>query len=948
MSIESVILSKEGYSEIERFCKFLGSIIVKNEAEAIRNETKSSFNNFFLYESAYKKVKNIYDLDYTIDDLRTFFTDKEISMYELTVPENLSNILNSTVSSQASVKLKIENMITQKQNEIVKKYNELNPYYRSFLGLPPTKNDIILIPNLDMDISPTEGGMIELHNLDYEKYPSTYEFYFVKLFINELLEEQETLNKSRDNPKDLTYARFIEKRLTPFYVRKAPDFTLLYYEKNILSDEEFKQFEKAFNKARIYVIEILYITGLRDRYEMYPLIMLQLLLTATFMNYYNLNLYNYSVKNLTRNDLYDILESEGLSDLKQINDISILRKVVDNLDLLNKYKGSQQALQILFNVLKDETLTVRSYKLKKRYNTDTDLNLKYKGNYFYDKSVDIIFEENVEIKGKDSTDVTRTVNYDEFVKNDDLWGGVSKNSTYDVKTQIKKDMKNKILQMSFDTLDTKYISLAKTFNLYEKSNEINSVYYMVFKTCYDSADVLGYNPLTDTELLFDDNIEVKPIELWAAQCLFSSFLSGLTEPDIIRPDLACFSSVFALRSNSGLLSFIKKFGQNNAANELNITDSTITKPIADILGIDLIRKFLIKYNLNAQTSAIELIDEFGTNLDVMYELADYMVSNMGTMAEREALYKLWDINEISYNYNYIYEGHESFSSFLIAKNPTFYTWIQEILAKARMPHNNAKEIYLNAQKEVLNTFKSFMNDYLQGRYDISLEASGNDLSYMNDLKILFKEYLSIYLELYNVEQIFDISNIPRNLCRCYFSEGEKIVYNELLDTVGTRIRNRMHQVSNQLSDFSLTNMLTHELNFNVKSENEDPDLPPSEMRNSFKIDILIDLLRLELKTYFTDTVTELRVIENLRRVSHYYVDNMKPFDFVLTVASIFNDLGVFKGSLDLTFERKTIDLIFNFVSSVALVAKQIKFEVQKRFETTIKIDDKLIIKTMEN
>ena len=36
MSIESVILSKEGYSEIERFCKFLGSIIVKNEADAMK------------------------------------------------------------------------------------------------------------------------------------------------------------------------------------------------------------------------------------------------------------------------------------------------------------------------------------------------------------------------------------------------------------------------------------------------------------------------------------------------------------------------------------------------------------------------------------------------------------------------------------------------------------------------------------------------------------------------------------------------------------------------------------------------------------------------------------------------------------------------------------------------------------------------------------------------
>ena len=945
MSIESVILSKEGYSEIEKFCKFLGSIIVKNEAEATRNETKRAFNNFFSYESAYKKVKNIYELNYTIDDLRRFFTDSDISMYQLTVPENLSNLLNATSSNTAAIKLKLENMITYKQNQIVANYNELNPYYRTFLGLPPTKNDIVWIPNLDMDISPSEDGMIELHTLDYEKYPTTYEFYFVKMFINELLEEQETLNKSRDNPKDLTYAKFIEKRLTPFYVRKAPDFTLLYYEKNILSESEFKQFEKAFNKARIYVIEILYITGLRDRYEMYPIVMLQLLLTATFMNYYNLNLYNYSVKNFTRNDLYDILESEGLSDLKQISDITILRKVVENLDLLNKYKGSQQALEILFDVLKDSTLTVRSYKLKKKYNTDIDSNFKYKDNSFYDKSVEIEFEENIEIKGSSALDSQKSIDYDEFVKDDDTWGGVPKDSSFDVKTAIKREMKNKILQMSFDTLDTKYISLAKTFNLYEKSNEVNSVYYMIFKTCYDSSDTLGYNPLVDTELFFEDNLVVKPIELWAAQCFFSSVLSGLTEPDIIRPDLACFSSVYALRSNSGLLSFAKKFGKNLAADELNITDPTITKPISEILGSDLINEYLIKYNINAATSVIELIDEFGDNLDMMYELADYMIANMSTMAEHEALYKLWDINEISYNYNYIYEGHERFSTFLQEKNPTFYAWIQGIMDKARLPHYDAKEVYYEAQKNVLNVFKTFISDYLQGSYDMSIDSTETDTTYLNDLKILFKEYLRIYLELYNVERISDISNIPRNLCRCYFSEGEKKIYSELLDTVGTRIITTM-KANHQIEDFSLTNLLTHELDFQVRLTGDDEET--SELRNAITIDVLIDLLLLELKTDFTDRMCDIRVIEDLRRVSYHYTETLNPLVFVENVAEIFNDLGIFKATLDVSIKEKVINLIYTFISSVAMVTKLSYQEVRNQVQSTVKIDDELKIKLMEN
>lgn len=922
MSVENVILSKEGYSEIEKICNFLSSIIVKNEAEAIKYETPASFKNFYQYESAYRKNKNIYDVQYSIEDLRSFFTNEEISLYKLTVPENLSAILNSTEQSKSVVKSKANKMLTVMQNKIISNYDEKNPYYRTFLGLPPTKNDIVKVVNLDMDTFPTEDGLLELHTIDYTKHPLTYEYLFVKLFINELLQEQEELNKTRDVPKDLTYANFIEKRLTPFFVRKAPDFTLFYYKPGILDEDEFRKFETAFNKARRYVIETLYISGLRDRYDMYPLIMIQLLITATFMGYCNLGLYNYSIQKYTRYDIYDILESEGLGDLKMIKDINLLRKIVENLDSLNRAKGSDKALKLLFNVINDNSLTVRSYKIKKNYTMDSNNNLKYDSTQFYDKSTDLSFEEYIEIKGKNATDGVNLVNYDEMVKNDDLWGGVSPEASADVKAEIKRDMKNKILQMSFDTLDTKYITLAKTFNVYEKSNEINSIYYMIFKSCYDSAEELGYNPLTDTELFLEDEITVSPVQLWAAQCYLSSLISELEDPDIIRPDLACFSSVYTMRSNSGLLSFINNFAKNPGATEIEITDPNVNKPIKDILGIDLIKKFLIKYNLSDTSTVLDIIDEFGDNLEIMYELADYMIASMGTLAEFESLYKIWDINEISYNYNYIYEGEETFTGFLRKKNSAFEAWLRKLIDKANLPSSDRKGMLLDCQTKLLTSFKTFLNDYMAGSYNILVSAGETDLSYLNDLRILFKEFLSIYLELYNVEQIFDITNIPRNLARVYISEGERVVSNTVYDKIGTRIIQLM-KANHQFSSNLIENM-KHSLSFEINQGGDGggEDIPPEERTTSIfiNLDIVEALRQLEFSLFDMTGVSD--KIGSLE-ASFDYKENIQSLEFLLTELSLTAGLGVKEENLKL-YESFSFEASHLMISALktAIISKK--------------------------
>ena len=932
MSFEKVILSNEGRVEVEKICDFISSLIIKNESEAKKHETDASFKNFYKFESAYKKSNDVYNLDYDHEDLKNYFDSDEIIRYKLNEPENLYKLLNSTKNSDLIPKQKAEKMKTDLQEKLVKDYEEMNKYYRSFVGLPPTNYDIIKISNLDMDVSYTEDGLIELHKVNYEDFPLTYEHLFVKRSIDDIIKKEEELNKTREIERDITYLRFIEKKLSPYFVRKAPEFTLLSYKNDILSPDEFNRFEEAYNKARKYITEIIYIVGLRDRYDFYPIILIQLLLASTFMNYYNLTLRDYSMGKYTKNDIYDILESEGLGNLKIINDIEILRKIVENLDFLNKYKGSEKALTTLFDVIGDTTLTVRGYKLKKSYLTDENLDLKF-SNEFYDKNIELNFVENIIIKGSDTGEGGKIIPYDDFVKEDDYWGGISKDTTDEIRKQIKQDLKNQIMQMNFDTLDTKYISLAKTFNIYEKSNEINSVIYMIFKTAFENAEALGYNPLLDTELFYQ-NIVVTPIDLWASQCYLSSIISGLDDPDTIKPDLACFSSVFVMRNKYGLISFIQDFKKKDVCPEIDITDPNLNRPISEVFNDSTIEKFLTQYNIKDDTSIIELIEEFEKNMDIMYSLADEIIQTFDKDVY-EAYFRIWDVNEISYSYAFIYNGCTSYTEYLRKTNPALLQYIETKILEADLPHNNRDKCLYDLQSDILDYFKLYINDYLEGNYNIYIESKANDLSYLADLKILFQEYLSIYKQLYKMEQIFDITNIPRNLIRCFFSKGEIYVKTELIETIAVRYKQFLMKIFNTLDETEIS--LDHELSFHI---NSGIDMENPSFENKFIIDIgIVEFLR----KYRFDLQDIFGLIPRLNTydVTFKYTEEDEFLSFKQSILHLYSKLKLEHKINSLDFKLNLINLTNRLIEGITVVNVPKSINVKNSLKTSIKFDHQI-------
>ena len=149
----------------------------------------------------------------------------------------------------------------------------------------------------------------------------------------------------------------------------------------------------------------------------------------------------YSVRDYTDDEIYDILDSNGLSKLKTL-DMGLLKRVVKNLPNIKANIGTNKIIDIIFDIVADKTLTVKRYYLQKKYNIDSLGNtIVSKDNGLYSNQVDLVFQEKT-IKQGDNATFTQDGQYDymDIVIQDDTWG-----ATHDI-TIDQKEKINKMLE----------------------------------------------------------------------------------------------------------------------------------------------------------------------------------------------------------------------------------------------------------------------------------------------------------------------------------------------------------------------------------------------------------------------------------------------------------------------------------------------------------------------
>lgn len=735
MAIENLILSREGYSEISKLSRFISTLVIKNEAEAQEYETDFSYNNYSKYEASYSNSRTIYAYTYTVDDLKKFFPSDYIVNKNLRDPD----VINKLVEKKDT---RAYDFLDYLQKNFIDNYVEYNQYYRQFLGMPSDVSDRIYVENLD---SPEPSkNMILITDVNEKQYPETYDYFFVKRNIDLLIEEY----------SDLIYLKFIEYPISPFRLRHSSDYTIFYYNKTILDSEELSRFNKAYTKARIYVTEQLYAMGQARRYPIYGNLVLLLILYYTICNYFNYKLEDYSLRKYTVYDIYDILESNGLKNLTKISDINILRKIVMNLDELNQYKGTEHALKLLFKILDDSSIIVKRYNLVKDYKVDDRNVLNFDLTGYYLDSVDIKFKETG--IAMDDTVINTTdfkyVDYDSKTLTDDLWGGTDKSYSPEDRNKIKKELKKTITIKDFNEIKTKYLSLSKSINQSKNSEDVINILYLTIKYCYDYENVLTYNPLKETTAnCFGFEINVATI--FGAICYLTNYVNGLSDPENIQQDRTLLYSVYAFRNKAETKLMLDTLMEE----EIDIGDPKLLTKVSSLISRDEIEKYIGSYNTNQYTTLSDIINEYNENTAI-YKLLTKKIEQEENKLMLELWRKVDKFNRSIHDFRYVFDNCNTYSEFFDKVAPDFYKYITEYIT--REPNNPL--VVSPLINELASKFETAMNTILNKVATIYLNSEKANINYLDDIKILVNEYVSIFSELYTIEQVINIDDEPNN------------------------------------------------------------------------------------------------------------------------------------------------------------------------------------------
>lgn len=759
-AIESILLSRDGYSEVNKLSKYLSTLIIKNESEANDYETDYSYNNYSAYEASYSKSNSIYVFRYSEKDLQQFFPKDVILKKNLLDPDVINKMILENNRDALS-------FIEFLQTRFIENYIEYNQYYRQFLGQPKDLEDRIAVPDLDSGI---EGDYIALHEIKQKTNPITYEYYFIKRNIETEIEKY----------PDLDYLKFIESPISPYLLRKSPDFTIFYSNDGLLDEDELVRFKKAYNKARIYVSEQLYCYGMGRRFPIYGNLMLLLILYYTMENYFNLKLEDYSLRKYSRYDIYDILESNGLKNLTKISDLNLLRKIVMQMDELNQYKGTEKVLKMIFKILDDKSVTVKRFNLVKDYRTSLTGELEFDTSKLYKDSVGLKFvEEPIAIDESNKIENAYEKKYTEYDAKtyfDDLWGGIDKNMDETSKRKIKDDIKNKLIQYDFNTLKTKYLSVSKSINMIEKSLDTMNVFYLVLKYHYDYEPIKEGNPFKDETINYS-GIEVRGIDLFAAMCYLNNVMNKLDNPWEITLDRNFISSVHLLRSNSVLNSQMQEIKNN----EIDIGNPILNKKLGDLFTDEELKTYLTSYNLTSFSSIADVLNDYEKNKEVFNLLKEKMAKEENKLMY-EGFLRLENLNKGLYDFRYLFEGETDYRELFKKSNPFLLDYLENLILQSKSPDLPDPSVVLYQPLENLTIkLEEFINKILDGKKYFSFSTEREDERYLNDLKILMNEFLSIFTELYAIEKVIEIDDTPENILKFLYLEISRIIKDKFYD-----------------------------------------------------------------------------------------------------------------------------------------------------------------------
>lgn len=635
-------------------------------------------------------------------------------------------------------------------------------------------------------------NLIKAHDLNNTNYPLTYSYYILQGHIDEVIEKYPNYN----------YLRFIGESYTPFKLRSMGNYSIIKYRKNYLTNTELTYFFKAYNKAKTQVL-LDYIDGFDSKQPLYNLLMIENLLYYTVINYANSSIEKYSLGIYTEKNLNDILNSHGYSSLTKISDVKLKERVVKNLNDLIANKGNNYVLDlILEKILEDPNVQLKRYYLEKKYRTGDDASISIDTSKGLENSIDLVFREvsATELNVKKSGDIIH--DYEIFVNEDKLWGGWSSDDTNELKTSKKDVLKKQLLSMNFNSILTRYITLTRTVDILESQRQIRDLLYLMLKF-FDQNESPEF---FEVKTSFKSEISVPPAALFGAMCWLQQ-MKNYSNPDVIVKDNCVINSTAVFRQLGKLAVEKTSFENKVIVDGRVMTQYDISPEIATWKVVDFIKEneddfkdfFVGVDGERIETIRLKDVVTLGDiaadghkHLDIDKEdLSDYMTvyrfysngQQLGEFTANTTFEELVDdyknqypnlLKRITWKLRNSYDFREfqawtyilnqsrtNNSIYFIFKNcDTFTEYLSKyegdklkVYILDKLGPNPTNVAITQLQNEIVEAFKDWVNtSFSKLVYEAeNSDTSGSSSDYINDMIILFNEFLSVFSELYSVD-----------------------------------------------------------------------------------------------------------------------------------------------------------------------------------------------------
>jgi hypothetical protein len=714
MTIEKILLAKNR-SAFDRIIKMFQSLIIKNEIEALKYETTESIESYNAYEGAFEEADTVLSYNFNENELmKAGFTPMEAIKF-VNNPLLLQHLINDKTDNRAKA------FITLKRNDRIKNYIELNPYYRMFLGLPVNENEYIYVKNYDKQYT-HEQNTVLLHEVKYENYPKTYNKLFTEREIKRIYEKYNYI-----------YLKFFEKPLNPYNIHNKKQYEICYYKANILQGNELQCFFESYTIAREEIMSFDYIEMFERTYDRYVEIMFIFILFYTFSLYCSKTLQRYAARDYTDDEIFDIIDSNNLSNLKSLN-IGLLRRVVDALPDLQATIGTKSVIDIIFDIVADNSLAVKEYYLEKKFNVDENGNIHIEPDKTYDKNVELVFKEVSVKKGDEvvfSTD--RELTYDEVTAADDSWGGVGNIEDGDLKANIKKEIKLELLQKDFSSTLTKYMTISKIVDMYTKTLNLSNKLGIFYQ-----LNEIRDNFLKENTYSFH-GLEVTSLSIYAAWCLVFASLHNLDDPDYIVKEASTIEDVLYLR-NSDQLS-----NDALASTQLEINlGNGFKRKLNQYFSEEELQKYLTHFTFSDATSISDILKQYDANYEIIKAIDD----KMNSTSDYDE-YVVWETikkaNTISKNVDSLFQGYTNYSEYIEAKDPDFWSYLEPIITDREIGYRPKLRTLL---AELQETYTDYVSSISQGQIVLAVDetsiAGGENIA---EIALLFNEFMSYYTQL---------------------------------------------------------------------------------------------------------------------------------------------------------------------------------------------------------